>query len=1365
MRIERITVCNIASLAGTHSVDFTKDPLRTTGLYSISGATGAGKSTLLDAMCLALFDKTPRLGQVPHKSEKVQDVSSAEDKGTIGQNETRTLLRRNTSQGFAEVAFVGVDQQQWTARWSVRRSRNHVDGRLQNVQRTLYHGHIAPGGEGRVAAQGKTAVDTAILEKVGLTFEQFTRAVLLAQNDFATFLKADDRQRAEILQALTGTEHFEEIGRAVFERYAAERSAVDTLETRLHGHQPLSEEGRAIAEAAEVSAAASVRNVESQVKRQESYVAWFTALTKLTNDGQTANSVFDTAVQQRDAAAERRLELKFTEETGHAARPLRMAERQAGQKLAAASSALESATEQRRVHTEILNGATASLELATAARQQTLQEQINVQPLLKQARELDARLQPLQTRVAKAAAARTSTTDAQVKAVQTLQAATAHRQDLLNQQQTLDQQREQLAAYIPFVDESAAWLHRLETARRAQHQLDDDHEELQQLTAELSQRQGSLDSQRTGVSELKQQCAAADTALQEARDVQMEFDADKLAVRRARCEHDHHVLTDFRQQLSQQQTSQESLARVIESLSDLQQRLVSDQNELKHVRDSDGPKARLAVDVSRQQLELITAAVDDHAQRLRLSLQPDQPCPVCGSAEHPYRNHAPDIAASAVNAAKEQLQRLEQQRDDLLREQHRLELTTATSIEQITELQQQQQELRRAISDIQWKSPEHPDVVRLLALAETDRIEAVNQRLAQIQQQRQDIASRETAFRASAKRVDECRAAAETLHRRLHVSQQKLAERETQCEVLRTRHAAAETACARAGLEFHNARDALGGLFSGLPNSKELFAADADTFRAQFEASTNQCRRMAEERQTLRSAIERATATIGPLEAAVQHATAALKDCEAEFAAATSEHDLHVRQRQQLLDGQPADEVERRLNERRLTVEKEVEDCVTARHQAATTLAASAETWKAAASSRDAATEALQAAQTALSQWLADFEQRSGQPCSVQTLDERLARGAAWIVAERNALQQLDEHVTAARSAAEVYQKQLQEHQRRRPTDDDEPVVLETLQHLQEELARSKEAHETARDIVRNDDQQRKQNRDLTQQLAAAQAAAEPWRKLNELIGSKDGHRFREIAQRRTLDVLLSDANHQLNQLSSRYRLERLPESLNLIVIDCDMGDERRSIHSLSGGESFLVSLALALGLASLTSNRLRIESLFIDEGFGSLDPETLTTAMHALTHLEAQGRKVGVISHVTEMSDAIPVQIKVVKRRSGGASRIVIPGADPAFVNPATEFEADSSSTAMPSTDIKALAQQVLEILRREQQSGGGKVSIAALRKETGCQPKDFRFAQSQLARQVVVDGRSLRLAESGPATYSEQQQLSLFTDAQEPA
>lgn len=261
-----------------------------------------------------------------------------------------------------------------------------------------------------------------------------------------------------------------------------------------------------------------------------------------------------------------------------------------------------------------------------------------------------------------------------------------------------------------------------------------------------------------------------------------------------------------------------------------------------------------------------------------------------------------------------------------------------------------------------------------------------------------------------------------------------------------------------------------------------------------------------------------------------------------------------------------------------------------------------------------------------------------------------------------------------------------------------------------------------------NDNSRREQDLQLTGKIQQQDAKADPWRKLNDLIGSADGAKFRMIAQRRTLDLLLRYANHQLNHLAVRYRLERLPESLNLIVIDRDMGDERRSIHSLSGGESFLVSLATALGLASLTSNRLRIESLFIDEGFGSLDPETLNTAMSALMHLESQGRKVGVISHVTEMTDAIPVQIKVVKGR-GGASRIVVPGALPEPDVGMAAIEEVTTTTAAASTENpEDIARRMLAILKREHDRGRAKVSSKALREELGCDAKQFRLSQTLL-------------------------------------
>ena len=170
----------------------------------------------------------------------------------------------------------------------------------------------------------------------------------------------------------------------------------------------------------------------------------------------------------------------------------------------------------------------------------------------------------------------------------------------------------------------------------------------------------------------------------------------------------------------------------------------------------------------------------------------------------------------------------------------------------------------------------------------------------------------------------------------------------------------------------------------------------------------------------------------------------------------------------------------------------------------------------------------------------------------------------------------------------------------------------------------------------------------IAKELSEKQSVADRWAKLNKLIGSADGAKFKVIAQSYTLNLLLLHANKHLSYLSKRYKLQQVPGTLALQVVDCDMRDAIRTVYSLSGGESFLISLALALGLSSLSSNNLKVESLFIDEGFGSLDAESLRTAMEALEQLQMQGRKIGVISHVQEMSERISVQVQVHKKVNG---------------------------------------------------------------------------------------------------------------------
>lgn len=159
------------------------------------------------------------------------------------------------------------------------------------------------------------------------------------------------------------------------------------------------------------------------------------------------------------------------------------------------------------------------------------------------------------------------------------------------------------------------------------------------------------------------------------------------------------------------------------------------------------------------------------------------------------------------------------------------------------------------------------------------------------------------------------------------------------------------------------------------------------------------------------------------------------------------------------------------------------------------------------------------------------------------------------------------------------------------------------------------------------------------------------WTELNKLIGSAEGQKFQQFAQNLTFEKLIDQANFQLNMLTNRYSLQRLDNvenRLEMIIIDHDMMDQKRSVYSLSGGESFLVSLALALGLASLSARRVPIYSLFIDEGFGTLDNEALDLVIHALERLQAHGKQIGVISHISALSERIQTKIHVTTRHHG---------------------------------------------------------------------------------------------------------------------
>ena len=175
----------------------------------------------------------------------------------------------------------------------------------------------------------------------------------------------------------------------------------------------------------------------------------------------------------------------------------------------------------------------------------------------------------------------------------------------------------------------------------------------------------------------------------------------------------------------------------------------------------------------------------------------------------------------------------------------------------------------------------------------------------------------------------------------------------------------------------------------------------------------------------------------------------------------------------------------------------------------------------------------------------------------------------------------------------------------------------------------------------------------LTSQLTVQKEIYDNWSALNKLIGQKDGGKFRTFAQRITLDMMTRLANHQLAKMSGRYSLTLTPTDddrklLDLSVIDHEQAEEIRPTKNLSGGERFIVSLALALGLSQISGSKAHVDSLFLDEGFGSLDEDSLNTALEALGEVQREGRMIGIISHVSAIRERISAQINVIPKTEG---------------------------------------------------------------------------------------------------------------------
>ena len=1198
MKILSIRLKNLASLAGEHFIDFESEPLAHAGLIAIIGKTGAGKSTILDAMCLALFNKIPRLKD---SDGKLLDVDGSE----LLTNSPLTVLRRGTGHGFAELCFVAQDQKHYLARWEIKRARENASGKLQSVQRSL-----KCLTDGVVVADKTKAVETHIQQITQLSFEQFTRAVLLAQSEVTAFLKARDNERGELLEYLTNSSIFAKIGQLAFEKTKEVRLQREKLESVLGHIEIRSDEEIAELQQRFKQLQQHVQQLENEKNQFRQQQQWFEQRDKINKDIALKKQDYDLQLKAQENIAKDRYLLSQLE-TFAEIRPIVFQQQQLQKTLQ------QLAPQIQQKHHEF-STLTTQFE-----QQKTLYTQ--VETTLNQFQDFEQKHQTELTQVRKFVQERDYIAEEYKKTKIRLTQLESQQQPLIEQQQQLEQSIQNLSAqhtacleqlkhsaqYVPLDNGLNAHIQQLKQFIQQYQKVENTLGSIQQAQTQLKQDQNTFNSLITqfGTTQQIEQRIEQQSKLKETQQIRL----NQLDAIQQKLQH----YFELKNEVLTQQNKFETVQKQAQQLEQHRKKAEQDYQAAKTEREK--------LQQVLQQQRLLHA---ENIEHLRAELKHGEACLVCGSTEHPYRDDESQISKALYALQQQQEQQAIQQEQQLFQLWQKAQQQFTQSHTEQNQLQQQLQQLNEKVKahdqvlqqqvsqtniQLDFSLTEHDITTKMQSLVlETSQTQqqlekellqlnqankdqhVLNQNIQNILHQLQTIEH----LQQQIQHIVDCLNADDKMAWSKHdvsISQhilQALQQRSQQLE-----HA------------------------ESLIKQKEQINQQLNVLKTNLTGLTTQQTECAQQLKDIEIKGKQNT------DAANQLIITMTGSAEIKANEWLQQHD---QQRQQLQS--KYQQVKQSFEQARQNYEqqKNVLEQLKAQQQ----------------QNHDA----LERCKTEITNWLAQH-----QNFAEDQLSELLAFSSTQEQQIRNAIQQADRALSEANSALKTMQEQLNVHLQSEPNIQVEQLT-ELINANQEILQQTTDQRDQLKLQLEVHQQNLAKQKKFADQIQQIQQQEHRWNKISSLIGDSKGKEFRDLAQQYNLDILLEYANQQLAMLSQRYTLKRLDNSLSLAIIDHDMDGETRSVASLSGGESFLTALAISLAIANMASGSMKIESLFIDEGFGTLDASSLHMVMNALDQLQSQGRKVILISHIQEMHERIPVQIQV-QPMGSGSSRIEVVG------------------------------------------------------------------------------------------------------------
>lgn len=1241
MRILAIRGKNLASLADEFEILLNEGALQTAGLFAITGQTGAGKSTILDALCLALYDKMPRLPDgagfaVGHKDE--------DESQRVKHNDPRSILRRGASSAFAEVDFIGKDKQPYRARWQVSKARGKAGGKLQAQEISLSNIN-----SGQRIGQTKTSTLEAISELIDLNFDQFRRSVLLAQGDFAAFLKAKKDERSSLLERITGTELYSEISIAAFERAKLEKAELDRITGLMQNQIPLDTPARLALEQQRDSLTASISELDKHITANQKIIDWYVELKKRLDAERVASDALAGCSQSWHDAEPLRGRVKQVE----AVEPLRplLSNYQT------AHADFVDAEEKLKTSAELLS--VTEIKLLTATQQLNAQnerliaaetQQQQAQPALKAIRALDTRLEIIQSTLndlntgEKQLHASLITAqqeqDALIKQQAEQRALAEQLNDWLTQQQNLQALADEWTHWDSELKRYSALFKQREGEVNAsgQHkqQVDKDQQRLSALQTDIDAKKQVLDNQQIKLEELKRHDEASSVSqLHTARDA-LETESEHIK---------HALLLATNAQELQQAITQDLPLLVI-----TEQTIETANQQLDQLHKQQALNA-IIFEEAKKALALIEATSHKDAEQLRQLLIKDQPCPVCGALEHPWHAHAVPLGNEYTQAQQQRVNELDAEKAAL----SKAILNTLHTIEQ---------EKSKA-TELNHKIILAKEKFQILngdwLMAFKPRFGLLNDELLPLLKQQLERVTAELT------KIKQQEKAALALQQQLKTAQLAFDSSKQQYDNLTSEYAALDKQHAQHKTDYRAQLTAIESLEKQLNAIVEALAVPCEQLEnwQTYLATPSSLSKKVQEFQQNQQQLEAVTKSLDAIGQQAQLAAQTYTQCQQQLTLKQSAIQQETKQRESLVlervswverlnsnkdHDSSADAIEQRLNQQVNVAKAAQQQAANAVNTSTTDLATQKteqQHWQSETTRR---AEVLKQALVTLNQKLERLA------ISREQLSELLQQDELWLSEQKAHLEQLDKALQAATALLAIKTEDRKHHEQLSVVIS-EDTATQTATQLQQQKQSLTEHQQECEMQCREDDKKIASSSHLKTDLDKQRHRWEQWQSLNDLIGSSTGAKFRVFAQSLTLEALLTHSNKHLADFAKRYALQRVPSSdLELQIIDRDMADDVRSVHSLSGGESFLVSLALALGLASLSSNKTQVESLFIDEGFGSLDPETLDIAIASLDTLQALGRKVGVISHVPILVERIGAKV-VVEKQGGGKSTVTIVG------------------------------------------------------------------------------------------------------------